>query len=127
MTSTRAARAAGSSGRTREFGIRRAIGSQPRHLVAGVLTEGAIMAMAGVIAGAMCGFALARLAGTYFQDMRPAWGITSGTSDFRTEQARQTRDALQYVRVRLTIQLLRARNTRQDADHTTQPRIIASL
>jgi predicted permease len=58
------------SGRTREFGIRLAIGSQPRHLVAGVLTEGAVMAAAGVIAGAACGSALARVAGSYFQDMR---------------------------------------------------------
>ena len=32
------------SGRTREFGIRLAIGSQPRHLLAGVLTEGFVMA-----------------------------------------------------------------------------------
>ena len=40
------------SGRTREFGIRLAIGSQPRHLLAGVLTEGVIIAVAGVVAGA---------------------------------------------------------------------------
>ena len=58
------------SGRTREFGIRLAIGSQPRHLVTGVLAEGAVMAVAGVVAGAACGFALARLAGSYFQDAR---------------------------------------------------------
>src|SRR5262249_36135826 len=32
------------SGRTREFGIRMAIGSQPRHILTGVLTEGALMA-----------------------------------------------------------------------------------
>jgi putative ABC transport system permease protein len=58
------------SGRTREFGIRLAIGSQPRHLVTGVLAQGAVMAVAGVVAGAACGFALARLAGSYFQDMK---------------------------------------------------------
>jgi putative ABC transport system permease protein len=58
------------SGRTREFGIRLAIGSQPRHLVTGVLTEGAVMATAGVVAGAVLGFAMARLAGSYFQDVR---------------------------------------------------------
>jgi putative ABC transport system permease protein len=58
------------SGRTREFGIRLAIGSQPRHLVSGVIAEGAWMAAAGIIAGAACGFALARLAGSYFQDVR---------------------------------------------------------
>jgi putative ABC transport system permease protein len=58
------------SGRTREFGIRLAIGSQPRQLVTGVLAQGAVMAVAGVIAGAACGFALARLAGSYFTDVR---------------------------------------------------------
>ena len=58
------------SGRTREFGIRLAVGSEPRHLVRGVLLEGAIMAGAGIVAGAICGFALARLAGSYFQEIR---------------------------------------------------------
>jgi putative ABC transport system permease protein len=58
------------SGRTREFGIRLAIGSQPRHLVTSVIAEGAIMAASGVVAGAACGFVLARLAGSYFQDVR---------------------------------------------------------
>jgi predicted lysophospholipase L1 biosynthesis ABC-type transport system permease subunit len=55
------------SGRTREFGIRLAIGSQPRDLVTGVIAEGAVMAAVGVVAGAVCGYALARLAGSYFQ------------------------------------------------------------
>ncbi len=57
------------SGRTREFGIRLAIGSQPWHLVTGVIAEGAVMAALGVVAGAACGYALARLAGSYFQDV----------------------------------------------------------
>ncbi len=58
------------SGRTREFGIRLAIGSQPRNLVTGVIAEGALMAAIGVVAGAVCGFALARLAGSYFGEIR---------------------------------------------------------
>ncbi len=58
------------SGRTREFGIRLAIGSQPRHLLTGVIAEGAVMASAGVAAGAVCGFALARRAGSYFLDVQ---------------------------------------------------------
>jgi predicted permease len=58
------------SARTREFGIRLALGSQPRHLLTGVVAEGAVMAAAGVVAGAVSGYALARLAGSYFQDMR---------------------------------------------------------
>jgi predicted permease len=58
------------SGRTREFGIRLAMGSQPRHLLTSVVAEGAVMAGIGVIAGAACGYALARLAGSYFLDIR---------------------------------------------------------
>jgi putative ABC transport system permease protein len=58
------------SGRTREFGIRLAIGSQPRSLVVSVIREGAWMAIAGIVAGAVCGFALARLAGSYVQDVQ---------------------------------------------------------
>jgi putative ABC transport system permease protein len=56
------------SGRTREFGIRLAIGSQPRHLLTGVLIEGLVMAAIGVAAGAAGGFLLARIARSYFQD-----------------------------------------------------------
>ncbi len=58
------------SGRTREFGIRLAIGSQPRQLVTGVIAEGALMATLGIVAGAACGYALANLAGSYFSDVR---------------------------------------------------------
>jgi len=58
------------SGRTREFGIRLAIGSQPRHLVTGVIAEGAVMAAVGIVAGAAGGYALAKLAGAYFQEVR---------------------------------------------------------
>ena len=58
------------SGRTREFGIRLAVGSQPRHILAGVLSEGIVMAAIGVVAGTVGGFALARLAGSYFQNVQ---------------------------------------------------------
>jgi len=58
------------SGRTREFGVRLAVGAQPRHLLLSVIVDGAIMAAAGVGAGAVCGFALAQLAGAYFSFVR---------------------------------------------------------
>ena len=58
------------SARTREFGIRMALGSQPQNLLRGVLAEGAAMAAAGVLAGAAFGFALARLAGRYFLEVK---------------------------------------------------------
>src|SRR5260370_33816275 len=43
------------SARTREFGIRLAIRSQPRHILTGGVAEGALMAAAGVAAGAAGG------------------------------------------------------------------------
>src|SRR6202050_5572750 len=51
------------SARTREFGIRLALGSRPQNLLRGVLAEGAAMAAAGVFAGGAFGFALAHVAG----------------------------------------------------------------
>jgi hypothetical protein len=64
------------SGRTREFGIRLAIGSQPRNLVTGVIGEGALMAAAGIVAGAAGGYALARLASAYFEEVRMPDAVT---------------------------------------------------
>ena len=58
------------SARTREFGIRLALGSQPQLLLKGVIADGAVMAGAGLLAGAALGFVLARLAGHYFPDMK---------------------------------------------------------
>ncbi len=48
------------SARTREFGIRLAIGSEPRHLLARVLGEGAVIGIAGIVAGVGGGLILAR-------------------------------------------------------------------
>jgi putative ABC transport system permease protein len=58
------------SGRTREFGIRLAVGSQPRHLLMRVITEGAAMAVTGLAVGFACGFGLAQLAGTFLGDLK---------------------------------------------------------
>jgi putative ABC transport system permease protein len=58
------------SARTREFGIRLALGSPPLRLLARVVGEGAVMAVVGVVAGAMGGYWLAQFAGNYFLDMR---------------------------------------------------------
>jgi putative ABC transport system permease protein len=58
------------SARTREFGIRLAIGSAPRDLLARILREGAAIAAAGVAAGVVGGLLLARVAGSYIQDLR---------------------------------------------------------
>jgi putative ABC transport system permease protein len=58
------------SGRTREFGIRLAIGSEPRQLVTGVIAQGAVMAVAGIVAGVASGFVLEQLARSYFAAIR---------------------------------------------------------
>ena len=50
------------SGRTREFGIRMAVGSQPSAILGGVLLEGVVMGLAGVLAGCAIGFVIARVA-----------------------------------------------------------------
>lgn len=49
------------SGRTKEFGIRMALGALPRNILADVLSEGLVMASIGVAAGAVIGFIVARV------------------------------------------------------------------
>ena len=63
------------SGRTREFGIRLALGSQPGQLLGGVVLEGAVIAAAGIIAGASCGWALAQIAGSRYPEVRAPGGL----------------------------------------------------
>jgi predicted permease len=53
------------SGRTREFGIRQALGARPRSILTKVLTEGLVIASAGVVAGVVVGFALERTIGKF--------------------------------------------------------------
>jgi ABC-type antimicrobial peptide transport system permease subunit len=58
------------SARTREFGIRLAIGSEPKHLLTRVLGEGALIAGAGIAAGVVGGITLAQLVASYVTDVR---------------------------------------------------------
>jgi len=58
------------SARTREFGVRLAVGSEPRHLLARVLGEGAIIAAAGIVSGIVGGLALVRVIGGYIAAVR---------------------------------------------------------
>ncbi len=58
------------SGRTREFGIRLALGAQPRNILANVLLEGLVIASIGVAAGVLVGFAFARSIGKYVADVQ---------------------------------------------------------
>jgi putative ABC transport system permease protein len=54
------------SARTREFGIRLAVGSAPRQLLGRVLSEGVLIAAIGIAAGAAGGYVLARVAAGFF-------------------------------------------------------------
>jgi putative ABC transport system permease protein len=58
------------SARTREFGVRLAVGSTPRDLRTGVLWDGVRIAAIGIAAGAVGGFALARVAEEFFANVR---------------------------------------------------------
>jgi predicted permease len=53
------------SARTREFGVRLAIGSAPHHLLTGILGEGAVIAVSGIVAGVVGGLALAQVVSRY--------------------------------------------------------------
>jgi predicted permease len=58
------------SARTREFGIRLALGAQPSKILTKVLVEGFVIAVLGVVVGVVIGFAGSRLIVGYVQDIR---------------------------------------------------------
>ena len=58
------------SWRTREFGIRLALGAQPRRILGGVVIDGVVIAAIGVTAGALVGWGLSRLAGNYVPQLQ---------------------------------------------------------
>ncbi|HEY6351044.1 MAG TPA: ADOP family duplicated permease [Candidatus Angelobacter sp.] len=58
------------SGRTREFGIRMALGAPPRSILTKVLLEGLVIASIGVAAGFLVGFGLERTIGSYLALMQ---------------------------------------------------------
>jgi putative ABC transport system permease protein len=60
----------GVSARTREFGVRLAIGSTPYLLLTKVLSEGAMIVSVGIIAGTAFGYLFAGIASGYIQQLR---------------------------------------------------------
>jgi len=70
------------SGRTREFGIRLALGAQPTNILANVLSEGVIIACIGVGTGILLGFLSARAIGKYVVDMRMPGALSLIASAF---------------------------------------------
>ena len=57
------------SARTREFGVRLAIGSTPTSLLTSILAQGAIIAGAGVLAGVVGGLLLAQMIRAYLTEL----------------------------------------------------------
>jgi predicted permease len=60
------------SGRTREFGIRLALGAQPRNILVKVLQEGLVIATIGVAVGLSADIALNRVIGRYIAEAQAA-------------------------------------------------------
>ena len=60
----------GVSARTREFGVRLAIGSTPRLLLLRILSEGAAMVAIGIATGVVCAYAFAAVAASYFANVQ---------------------------------------------------------
>jgi ABC-type antimicrobial peptide transport system permease subunit len=63
------------SARTREFGVRLAIGSSPRDLLVGILLEGARIVAIGVAAGGVAGYLFARVAASYLENLHLAGAL----------------------------------------------------
>ncbi|HUA91209.1 MAG TPA: ADOP family duplicated permease [Terracidiphilus sp.] len=68
------------SGRTREFGIRLALGAQPTKILSDVLLEGLVMAGIGVASGVVLGIALTRLAASYITAIDQPGALALGAS-----------------------------------------------
>jgi putative ABC transport system permease protein len=57
------------SARTREFGVRLAIGSSPAALLTRVLREGAVIGVSGIVTGAIAGLVLTRVVSSYITEI----------------------------------------------------------
>lgn len=70
------------SGRTREFGIRIALGAQPSNILADVLLDGLLMAGIGVGTGVVLGISLTRVASSYIAAIGQPGALSLGASAF---------------------------------------------
>jgi putative ABC transport system permease protein len=68
------------SGRTREFGIRIALGAKPSNILTDVLSDGVLMAGIGVAAGALIGIVLTRIAASHIAAIDQPGGLALGLS-----------------------------------------------
>jgi hypothetical protein len=58
------------SARTREFGVRLAVGATRRHLLVHVLSQGGLIAVIGIAAGAAASYLLASISASWFEAVR---------------------------------------------------------
>jgi ABC-type antimicrobial peptide transport system permease subunit len=58
------------SGRTREFGVRMAIGSMPSDILAGVVRSGALIAIIGIVAGLVGVYVMTKVAASYLNQVQ---------------------------------------------------------
>jgi putative ABC transport system permease protein len=71
----------GVSARTREFGVRLAIGSTPSDLLKRVLSEGIVIVTIGIVAGGAFGYLFAGVASAYFENLTmPGAGAVLGAA-----------------------------------------------
>jgi putative ABC transport system permease protein len=70
------------SSRTREFGIRMALGAQRHNILTNVLVEGLVMAVIGVAAGVVLGFVLSEAAGKYITEIHQPGALAFVASAF---------------------------------------------
>jgi putative ABC transport system permease protein len=70
------------SSRTREFGIRMALGAQRRNILTNVLVEGLAIAAIGVTAGVVLGFGLSAIAGKYVAEIHQPGALAFVASAF---------------------------------------------
>ena len=74
------------SARTREFGVRLAMGSTPRHLLMRILSEGAVIVIIGITAGVACGYAIRGDGVELFRERAHAWRAAAGGGGRRARQ-----------------------------------------
>ena len=64
------------SARTREFGVRLAVGSTPSALLLRILKEGAVIGLSGIVAGAIGGILLARVISRFVTEIETPGALT---------------------------------------------------
>ncbi len=86
------------SSRTREFGIRMALGAQRRNILTNVLVDGLAIAAIGVTVGLVLGFGLSTIAGRYVTEIHQPGALAFVASAFSILAAAVTASAVPAAR-----------------------------